>query len=181
MRARNPAVALLDVLWRVALRVAYRGLLAWWWLVRPERRGVHVALWCGDRVLFVRNSYRRSYTFPSGGVKSREDLRQAAARELREEVGIDLAPGDLAYVAEFLSYEEHKTDRSTVFEATVEVEPEIVPDRREVIGAGFVPVGAARELRLTSVVEQYLARWSESVGTTDPGEGAGTGGSGASA
>lgn len=145
-----------DGVWRIALRAAYRVLLAWWWIARPERRGVHVAVWWGERLLVIQNSYRRAWTLPSGGVKSREDLLSAAVRELREEVGIATEPATLRLAREFTSREEYKTDRSAVYELSLDEEPRVVPDGREVVAAEFVGVQEATARSLTSIVSQYL-------------------------
>ena len=38
----------IDSLWRLTLRVAYRLMLAWWFVRRPAVHGAHVAVWHGD-------------------------------------------------------------------------------------------------------------------------------------
>jgi ADP-ribose pyrophosphatase YjhB (NUDIX family) len=43
------------------------------------------------RVLVVRNTYRRGWTLPGGFARRGERPERAASRELREEVGLDLA------------------------------------------------------------------------------------------
>jgi ADP-ribose pyrophosphatase YjhB (NUDIX family) len=43
------------------------------------------------------------YVLPGGGQRHGEDLRQALVRECREELGIEIEPGALAYVREFIA------------------------------------------------------------------------------
>ncbi|WP_299033684.1 NUDIX domain-containing protein [uncultured Pseudokineococcus sp.] len=47
------------------------------------------------RVLLLRTSYKEPWEVPGGLVEDGEGLRAAAAREAREELGLDLAPGRL--------------------------------------------------------------------------------------
>ena len=61
-----------------------------------------------DRVLLVRHIKPGAYDFwvvPSGGVKGAETLEAAAAREAREEAGVEVAIGKLLYIEEFFSPE----------------------------------------------------------------------------
>ncbi|MEV7238655.1 NUDIX hydrolase [Streptomyces sp. NPDC051020] len=52
-----------------------------------------------DRILVVKPSYRDdTWEIPGGALSAGEDPLQAARREVREELGIDLAPGRLLVV-----------------------------------------------------------------------------------
>ena len=78
---------------RVAYRVAHRLLRVYWRVARPHTRGVKCVVREGDAVVFVRHAYgdRRQWELPGGGIKRGEDPRDTAAREAREELGLDLA------------------------------------------------------------------------------------------
>jgi 8-oxo-dGTP pyrophosphatase MutT (NUDIX family) len=78
---------------RAGYRVAHALLRTYWRVVRPHTRGVKCVVRVGDAVLFVRHAYgdRRAWELPGGGIKRGEDPRDAAAREAREELGVDLA------------------------------------------------------------------------------------------
>lgn len=146
----------MDLLWRMALRIAYRFALLYWLIVRPSKRGVYVAVWYGQRILLIKNSYKPRETFPAGGIKRGEQPIHAAARELGEEVGIYIYPEELSAAKEFLSRQEFKNDSSMVFELQFTSEPTLTVDRREVTAAEFVDANEARLRSLTSIVEQYL-------------------------
>ena len=150
--------ALVDWLWRIGFRLAHAARLGYWFAFRPASQGVYVGLWVGGRVLVIKNSYRRAYTLPCGGVKAGEDLATAAARELREEVGVEVARESLKVVGEFLSREYYFYDQATVFELELESVPEITVDRREVVWAEFLPAEEIRKLMLSSIARQYLTR-----------------------
>ena len=80
---------------RRCLRVAYHCMIWWRQVTGVRRNGAAVAVWDGDELLLVRHSYRPGYALPGGRVKRGEGPGQAACRELREEVGLDLRPEDL--------------------------------------------------------------------------------------
>jgi 8-oxo-dGTP pyrophosphatase MutT (NUDIX family) len=88
-----PLSALPVPLRRAGYRAAHAALRLYWRVARPHTRGVKCVVREGDAVLFVRHAYgdRRCWELPGGGIKRGEDPRDAAAREAREELGIDLS------------------------------------------------------------------------------------------
>jgi 8-oxo-dGTP pyrophosphatase MutT (NUDIX family) len=78
---------------RAALRLGYPVLRAWWFVTRPSVEGVKCVLKRGDDVLLVRHTYgqRTVWDLPGGGLRRGESAVAAARREVREEVGVDVA------------------------------------------------------------------------------------------
>lgn len=88
---------------RLAYRVAYYGLRAWSVAARPRMRGVKCVLRDErGRVLWVRHTYgdRGAWELPGGGARRSESAQQAARREAREELGVDLEDWKLVGSAE---------------------------------------------------------------------------------
>ena len=75
---------------RVCYRVAYRLAKVYWFLARPDVRGVKGVLRDGDRVLLVRHTYgdRQRWDIPGGHVHSGEPAAAAVRREMQEELGV---------------------------------------------------------------------------------------------
>lgn len=57
---------------------------------RPTGKGVKVLIFYKNKLLLIKNTYRKGWTFPGGGVKVNELLKDAAIREVYEEVGIKI-------------------------------------------------------------------------------------------
>ena len=130
--------------------------------------GSYVAVWHGDRLLVIRNSYKSGETLPCGGLKRGETHRAAARRELKEEVGIEVEEDRLAYVGEIEVEGPRATDRAQFFELEVPAEPAIELDHREVVWAGFVPREALAQRPLIRSVRAYLERRSASKDSSTP-------------
>ena len=150
--------ALCDALWRIGLRGAYLVLRGVWWLRNPEMHGAYVAVWQGDRLLLVRNSYRRGETVPCGAIARGESPGQAAVRELAEEVGIACSEAALRFAGELEVAFEGKRDHAHFFELQVPADVVVRIDRREVVWAQFVEREALRGRPLVPHVRAYVDR-----------------------
>jgi len=155
---------MLDVLARFALRIGYRALRVWWRIRRPTLTGSYVAVWHNERLLLIRNSYKSGETLPCGGLQRDESHREAARRELREEVGIAVEAEQLTFAYEIEVEGPLATDRAHFFELEFENEPVIAIDRREVVWAGFCPAAELVDRPLIRSVRAYLERRSASTG-----------------
>ena len=145
-----------DSLWRIAMRFAYRLQLAWWFVRRPAIHGSYIAVWHGDSVLVIRNSYRKRLSFPAGGRARGETLLGTAQRELFEEVGIRAEAEQLAYYGELVYRMRYAEDHAHFFELRCGAAPEVRVDRREVIWAEFLTPEDAIARGVVGVVRRYL-------------------------
>jgi 8-oxo-dGTP pyrophosphatase MutT (NUDIX family) len=84
---------------------------------RPHTLGVKCVVRDGERVLFVRHTYgdRGAWELPGGGRRSREPPADAIRREMREELGIELA--DLRALGQVEVAGSHKRTLMDCFEA----------------------------------------------------------------
>lgn len=121
-------------LFRPGLRFAYWGLSGWKHLTGQPFRGTAVALWHGEALLLVRHSYRPGYSLPGGFLRRGEDPRLGACREIREELGVEIAPRDLVLVTDSPvgRYHDH------VFACRLGERPAVRIDDWEIVEALFV-------------------------------------------
>lgn len=136
MHAENAFARLPAPARRAAYRVAYRLLNAWRFVRRPRRSGVKCILRDGERVLFIRHTYGRRgvWDLPGGGIRRAEPPAQAAAREAREEVGIDAAWTPLATLCF------HDRGETTLHSFTADAsDPVLTLDRGEIAQARWAP------------------------------------------
>jgi len=150
------AVSVIDALWRIGLRGAYLGLRAWWAIRHPESHGAFVAVWQGETLLLVRNSYRRGESTPAGRIHRGESPAAAAVRELQEEVGILARERDLEPAGVYTVAFEGKTDHAHFFELRVAADVCVRIDRREVVHAAFVERAALAARPLLPHTRSYL-------------------------
>lgn len=156
-----------DRAWRAAYRAAYLGLRIWWRMWPIAHRGALVALHVDGKLLLIRNSYRRGWTLPGGGVEPGETSIQAAARELREELGLAVAIGGRPIVV--TGAWESRPETVDIFDLTLSTEPTLHVDDREVIEARFVDPAALSSMTLTGPAAAYAAlRWPLSAGDEHP-------------
>jgi 8-oxo-dGTP diphosphatase len=142
---------------RVTYRAAYLAARIWWYVRRPHTTGAMVALWHEGRLLVVRGSYRHHYMLPGGFLKHGETSRDAAARELFEELRVTLPSAGLRVGWRGTLRFEHRVDTVTVWEAVLDTRPQIRPDGLELVWAGWKTPDEARRLPLLPHIRHYLA------------------------
>jgi len=123
---------------RPLLDLAYRIQKHLWRLLRPKTRGVKVLLVNGaGEILLIRNSYGETHQFvlPGGGIQPWERPEQAAAREVKEELGCSVE--ELRLASTHCSTSEGKRDTIYLFHGRLSGQP--VADNFEVLEACFFP------------------------------------------
>ncbi len=101
---------------RCFYRVVHPLWRLYWFIFRPNTRGVKCAIDYNGKILFVRLSYaHKGWTLPGGGVKKNESFEDAAKREAKEETGIDL--DEILEVGEYKATKEYKNDYVVCFYA----------------------------------------------------------------
>jgi 8-oxo-dGTP pyrophosphatase MutT (NUDIX family) len=84
-------------------------------LHKPVTLGVRVLVEDTEgRVLLVRHTYLPGWYLPGGGIKSRETLHEAAARELAEETGV-LAREEPRLFAAYTNFHQSKSDHVLLY------------------------------------------------------------------
>lgn len=107
----------------------------YWFIFRPQTRGVKVLIVWQEKILLTRLGYaHREWTIPGGGVHIHESYEEAARREIKEEVGITL--GDIKKVGEYKSNKEYKRDTVVCFLTEVS-NPTFRVDGIEIAEAGW--------------------------------------------
>ena len=155
---RRWSATILDWPWRVVYRVGFRVARLWWRLRRPNHDGAVVAVWLGGRILVVQQSYRTNPSWPGGGIRRGEEPREAARRELVEELGLVVRPDDLKLAQGMIVEWDYRRDHVRIFELCLHAEPEIRIDNREIVGARFVdPQMLLAEGGLPPFIHAYLS------------------------
>ena len=82
-------MSLADAFLRPIMIAGHQLLKAGWFVRRPQTFGAHAfAMTPERRLILVRLRYAGGWRLPGGGHSADEDAREAALRELREEIGL---------------------------------------------------------------------------------------------
>jgi ADP-ribose pyrophosphatase YjhB (NUDIX family) len=115
-----------------------------------------VAVWHDGAILLVRNSYVSYFNLPGGYVRRTETARQAALRELAEEVGVSGVDDLLALALDVTHEWEGRRDHVEIFAVELSQPPHIEVDNREVVAASFYTPEEALKLELFPPVRQHI-------------------------
>ncbi|MBM4028492.1 MAG: NUDIX hydrolase [Planctomycetes bacterium] len=147
---------LLDTAIRRGYRLAYLGLRAWWLVRRPATHGTGVALWHDGKILLVRTSYRPCYSLPGGFVRPGEPSEQAARREVREEIGLDLSGRELRLAWSGTLPFEARQDTTDIWEVQLESPPAVRITSHEIVWTGWMHPAEALKNPLLPHIAAYL-------------------------
>jgi 8-oxo-dGTP pyrophosphatase MutT (NUDIX family) len=110
-----------DAVLRAVYRVGYRVLRGWWRIAQPRKKGVKCVLRRRGEILLVRHTYgtrRSEWDLPGGGVKRGEEPVEAARREVREELGVEIA--QWRFLGDLFARIDRKRDRLWCFACDVD-------------------------------------------------------------
>ena len=126
---------------QIVMQILYRLRKTAFRIFRVRTRGAKVMVFNpAGELLLIRNSYGRTHLWvlPGGGIGRRETPEAAGAREVKEEVGLEVTR--LTRVSEHFNGAEGKRDTIYLFTARTEGTPAI--DNLEVEEARFFGLGA---------------------------------------
>jgi 8-oxo-dGTP pyrophosphatase MutT (NUDIX family) len=129
---------------------------AWRRLARPHTHGALVAIWHGEELLLVETSYRRSWGLPGGGIGRGETARQAAVRELAEELGLRVAPEQLLDPWSITERGAGGLNTVMIFALQAEQRPAVAVDGLEIVAYHWLGRQEALAQALPSHVRTYL-------------------------
>jgi len=122
----------------------------------PEVFGSYVLCIHNEQILLIKNSYKRYWTFPCGGIAAQATHKQAAIRESQEEVGLTLLPENLLLRAKFLYEGEDQRDNIHLFEYRFETKPQVHIDHREVESFCWVSKEELSKYTLFEPITPYI-------------------------
>jgi 8-oxo-dGTP pyrophosphatase MutT (NUDIX family) len=140
------------------MRAGARALALYNRAFHPRVRGVGVFVRWDDRVLLVRSTYQSWWGLPGGRVDRAESPRSAAARELREETALAVAPAALTELGELLVAHNHIHDHVSFYELRCSAEPAVRCDGIEIAELRWAREAELAALKLWPPLREWLAR-----------------------
>ena len=128
----------------------------WQLLARPHNHGALVAIWHQRRLLLVQTSYRHGLGLPGGGLERRETARQAAVRELAEELGLKVSLDELLDPWQITETSARGKNSVTIYTLRATQEPAIGLDGLELVAYYWLTTQEALGRPLVSHVREYL-------------------------
>ena len=152
---------MIDGLYRLALNIAHEIRHRWRRLRKTHLQGVSIVARNPEgHLLLVRLSYAEAgWSFPGGSANRGESMRDAAARELKEETGCTAQ--SLRALGTFEETVSGSPHTAHIYSCSTENRPR--PDGRETIEAAFFPPDRL-PTPLTSRTQARLAFYRERIG-----------------
>ncbi len=156
---------------RLARRLHLLQLAAWGYelyrlIRRPHTHGALVAIWVNNKVLMVQTSYRKGYGLPGGGLQPGERAREAAVRELNEELGLAIESSWLQEPWTITEQQRGGRNTVTIFALPWEqvacapetrtTRPAFTIDQLEIISTAWMSPDEALKQHLPGHLRQYL-------------------------
>ena len=156
---------------RLARRLHLLQLAAWGYelyrlIRRPHTHGALVAIWVNNKVLLVQTSYRKGYGLPGGGLQPGEHAREAAVRELQEELGLAIESSWLQEPWTITEQKRGGRNTVTIFAlhweqvtttlVTGTTHPAFMIDQLEIISTAWMSRDEALQQHLPGHLRQYL-------------------------
>ncbi len=118
-------------------RILFYPALLYWFIFRPAVNGVGVIIEKDGKLLMVRHTYGKSgqWHFPGGAIKHGETSDKAAAREISEELGLNLKLTRLGKVRVIHNY---KRVNGVCYYAKLK-DDKIVKDKKEIAEVALWP------------------------------------------
>jgi len=116
------------------------------------------------RVLVVRNprEERELWELPGGRLNKRENVRSGLQREVKEELGVDVAVGRVVHLAQFFQHSEGKNALMIAYEAhLLDEAQELVLEEGEVCEVRWVDKTEASKLKFFDEYEVALQKYFE--------------------
>lgn len=121
---------ILDAIIRLIYKVGFRAVVFLRRIGFPRKPGTAVVIWHDGQVLAVQHSYIRGLGLPGGAIDACESPQEAAVREMREELGLELDTNDLVPCGNLKNTEVFRIELTTM--------PKIHVDNREIVEAFFI-------------------------------------------
>lgn len=115
-----------------------------------------MAIWHQRRLLLVQTSYRHGLGLPGGGLERRETARQAAVRELAEELGLKVSTDELLGPWQITETSARGKNSVTIYTLRATQEPAIGLDGLELVACHWLTTQEALGRPLVSHVREYL-------------------------
>jgi 8-oxo-dGTP pyrophosphatase MutT (NUDIX family) len=134
-----------------------------WFLILNGSDRSRVIVEYGGKILLVRGWHDGKYqSLPGGGKEKRENMRQCAARELREEVGIEVAPDKLKSHGIYDHKRRGISFKMHLFSVSLTQEPKIEQGIVEIIDIQWIEASDISKASITEFTKKLILVWQNS-------------------